>query len=238
MAKKILKEEGYFGFPELTVRRTAEDALGRTHSVEAQVEEPGEKLFENVELERQLDDIRPDIVAYIKSEPMIIEIAVTSFVGSGKKEKIRNLGLPGVEINLGSVNYSITKAELKELIYSESTETKWVSNPKAIQVINDLNAKLEDKICETNEERRGAPQKAPAQETRSSRRSPHRTPAHHRKIHAAKTSEKTRWFVCEACRDIFEMPISAAPSSIRTVPCPNCDHAVSASRPRHKLLGC
>jgi hypothetical protein len=38
----------------------------------------------------------------------------------------------------------------------------------------------------------------------------------------------TRWFVCEACSYVFKVPLKDAPYTIETIPCPECDHAVSA----------
>ncbi|MFB2961877.1 hypothetical protein ACE1BM_19525 [Aeromonas jandaei] len=37
-----------------------------------------------------------------------------------------------------------------------------------------------------------------------------------------------RWFLCEACRHVFKVALKDAPYTIKSIPCPECEHAVSA----------
>jgi len=226
MAKEILKEEGSLLLPELVLNRTAEDQFGMTHTEELLVEEASKSVFERVELEKRLHDIRPDIIAYTESGPLLVEVAVTSFSDKRKRRKIWELGLPAVEIDLSPVSYSTTKAELRNLIDAESTKKVWLSNPKAIKAKKDLQAKLDAAIQQANSTVRSSPF-----ENTTRRR---KTADESRQIHTAESSGETRWFVCEACRDVFELSIRDAPRSVRTVKCPNCDFDVSADPPRGK----
>ena len=219
MAKEILKDDGSLVFPGLAIKRTAEDLTGKHHTKEIQIEEAGRQSFESVELEKRLDDIRPDIIAYIDGDPLAIEVAVTSFVRKEKKQKIRKLGLPAVEIDLSSVSYTTTKEELRNLINSESTKKVWLSNPKAIEAKRDLKANLEAEIQRINEAIRLSTRRSPVQASLSSLRG--------RQIHTIESHGETRWFLCESCSDVFEMPLPADSPSIRNVTCPNCRCAVS-----------
>lgn len=231
MAKEILKEDGSLVFPELVIKRSAEDLIGVLHSEEAPVSLTAEKSFQRVELEERLDRIRPDIVAYVDGNPVIVEVAVTSFAQQEKKQRIRRLQLPAIEIDLSSVDYSTTKADLRNKIHLDITKKEWLSNPKAIEVIRRVDARLAAKVQRANDAyRRNARQ----QTSNRSNELPVRsavisTPT---SIHTSEGTEKTRWFRCEACCCVFEMPDSAAPSTSRSVTCPDCGHAVSTDQRR------
>lgn len=64
MAKQILSEDGHMNFPGLTISVSGSDANGNTHAEEMQLEEEAKRYFERVELEKRLEDIRPDIISY------------------------------------------------------------------------------------------------------------------------------------------------------------------------------
>jgi hypothetical protein len=213
MAKEILCEDGYLIFPALTISFSKSDQLGDTHVEEMLIEEEGRRSFERVELEKRLEEIRPDIIAYINGEPFLIEVAVTSFADSNKKKIIRNLGLPAIEIDLSSVDYTTTKNDLRELINGSSAKKQWLFNPKAMNAPMELLAKLGEKIQRINES------------IDASRRKLQKQP--NPPIRQAPNTEDVRFFVCEACRHLFEVPRRNAPDSIETIPCPECDHAVS-----------
>ncbi len=230
MAKQILSEDGHLKFPSLTVSVSGTDANGDEHVEEMQLEEEEQRVFERVELERRLEDIRPDIISYINGMPFLVEVAVTSFSDREKKNKIRGLGLPAIEIDLSSVDYSTTKSKLRELINATSTKKIWLSNPRAIDAKKELQLELNRKIQEINEriyrnrytkktqEKRGyrPPNKIATQVTT------------YRKERVIEKQYDPRWFVCEACRHLFRVPLREAPYSIETIPCPECDHDVSA----------
>ena len=125
----ILDEDKSLLLPELIIERSAEDKFGITQTEEIGIEDSGTRVFERVELERRIDEIRPDIVGYIDESPLLIEVAVTHFVGKEKKGLIRKLCLPAIEIDLHSANYATTKEELRSLLNSESTKKEWLVAP-------------------------------------------------------------------------------------------------------------
>lgn len=227
MAKQILSEDGCSIFPGLTLSVSKSDSAGVTHKAEIQIEKEIEKHFESVELEKRVEEIRPDIIVYINGNPFLIEIAVTSFVDRKKKNIIRNLGLPAIEIDLSSVNYTTTKDELKKLINASSTKKKWLSNPNAIDAKKKLIAKLDEQIKLINEKlyilynNKSKPLKPEIRDIRPVYKMPH-----------VMKDYDPRWFSCEACRYLFEVPLLKAPYTIETISCPECAHAVSAKRYR------
>lgn len=230
MAKQILSEDGCMNFPGLTISVSGSDANGNTHVEEIQLEEEVQRYFERVELEKRLEDIRPDIISYIDGVPFLIEVAVTSFSDQEKKNKIRSLTLPAVEIDLSAVNYTITKDELRELVNLTSTKKTWLSNPRAINAKRELQAKLNEKLRVINEgilrnrytpKTRGENNHCPPKKIVTQANTT-------RKNGQLKKQYDQRWFVCEACRHVFKVPLRMAPYSIESTPCPECAHEVSA----------
>ena len=228
MAKEILKEDGSLLLPELVIERSADDQIGMRHTKEAQVEKASERSLESVELEKRLGDIRPDIVAYIDGAPVIVEVAVTHFASKDKKRKIRELSLPAIEIDLSSVDYSTAKVDLRDLIHSDETDKIWLSNPKAIEAKKNLEASLEAEIQRANDAyRRNA--RSPSNKASEPLPARKASALSRTKIHESESTEETRWFRCESCSCVFELPVSAAPASSLSVACPDCDHAVSTN---------
>ena len=233
MAKQILSEESYSMLPGLTISLSKPDLTGKSHKEKIVVEAAAEKVFEGVELEKRLEGIRPDIISYTGGKPLLIEVAVTSFADSKKKQIIRSLGLPAIEIDLSSVGYATTKEELRKLVVSSAKNKHWLSNPKAVDAKKELNVRLDEKIRLINEGNKGRGSTPRKQVNHTFGQVP--------EIPRSEPREKDgimqynpRWFVCEACSHLFNVPLRDAPYSIETIPCPECDYAVSAKPPSPK----
>jgi hypothetical protein len=233
MAKQIVDEDRSLVFPELIIRQEAEDLLGGYHSEEIWLEKSGVRFFDSVELEKGLDDMRPDITAYVGDEPILIEVAVTSFADDDKKRKIRKRQLPAIEIDLRSINYTITKNDLRELFNSASTPNKWLSHPRAEEAKRSLKTKLDASILQINESLGGAAGKTRAFENLDALQFGIRleAPPMYPLSRAEKGHCKSRWFHCQSCRCNFELLGKDVPIQARTVSCPDCQFPVSTSRP-------
>lgn len=227
MAKQILSEEGVALFPELLVKETQPDKNGDSHEESEVVTKKTLMKFNQVELERRLDNIRPDIIAYQGSTAYLIEIAVTHFCDSEKVQRIRKKNIYAIELDLSKVTYEITKEDLKQLIIDKIDNKKWLSNPDAIPTKEKLKTKLEEKIRTINET---------IINTRSERkdllafkpRGLHKKSSKHSNSKIRTKEYDPRWFLCEACRYIFKVPLKNAPYTLDTIQCPECDYAVSA----------
>lgn len=84
---------------------------------------------EAVVLEKKTGDIIPDLLVTIGGRQVLVEVAVTHFVDAAKLEKIRNLGLPALEIDLSKVKRELTLPELEDLVVQQATHKKWLFNP-------------------------------------------------------------------------------------------------------------
>jgi hypothetical protein len=234
MAKQIITEEGCALFPVLSIKVMQADISGNSHEEKGLVEEKSLKRFDRVIPEKGLDDIRPDIIAYQGTVPFLIEVAVTHFADSEKKKRIRAKSLHAIEIDLSKVNYTITKDELRQLIVEKDDNKKWLSNPAVIQIRQQLTAKLDESIRATNERIKENINRA-----RQSTTTHYRTdgilsakriaPTKHRSRIKNTKQFDPRWFLCEACCHIFNLPRKDVPDTIDTIMCPECGHAVSTN---------
>lgn len=232
MAKQILSEEGCATVPPQIITVRKRDADGYVHAEEGIAETESVKRFSNVELEKLLGEIRPDIVAYDMDGPLLIEVAVTNFTDSTKKARIRALGYRAIEIdlsNLSKTSSTVTRTELRDLVVENALRKKWLSNPKAVQIKKELNAVLDGKIRLINEEisaRRKALESRKADCEKVSRRKANRV----LEFAAPRTYDK-RWFLCETCKSHFDLSSEDVPGDPNVISCPNCGHAVSVAPP-------
>ena len=92
----------------------------------------------NVMLEKKLHDIVPDIICTIQGKPVIIEIAVTSKVKDEKQEKIENIGIPVIEIDLSKLDRDIDEKDLELNVIENVYNKKWYCNSKDEDLIDEL----------------------------------------------------------------------------------------------------
>ncbi len=100
---------------------------------------------DDILLENKLSSIVPDILLISKDTICIVEIAVTHFVDEIKESKIRNLGIPAIEIDLSKhykQNFNIN--ELYNDIINNCENRRWIHYPNMCRLIQ--KADLEYKI--------------------------------------------------------------------------------------------
>ena len=93
-----------------------------------------ENQVERVELEQSEGDIIPDIIVYFRNGTrLFVEIYVTHKVDEAKEAKLREKGVSCLEVDLSSVERTMTKAELTGLLYDKKfmdEHCRWVYNQK------------------------------------------------------------------------------------------------------------
>lgn len=85
-----------------------------------------EKIFEyeNVELEKRINNIIADGVLKGVENDLIVEIVVTNPLSTEKKGILRKIGIPVLEISLRGVDYNISKPNLiNKVLYNEENRT-------------------------------------------------------------------------------------------------------------------
>lgn len=119
IAKKIISENRIVRVPSLYVKFSGS---GKKELIEK------EKIVNvsAVILEKKLDNIIPDILLLTDAGKIIVEIYVTHEIDSKKKEKIKQLGVPTLEIDLSKIDREISEAELKEVLINNNKYKTWI----------------------------------------------------------------------------------------------------------------
>lgn len=99
----------------------------------------GRKQISSVKVEQRLEGIVPDIILNISGIEVIVEIAVTHFVDKEKLQKIHELRMATLEIDLGKFyrEWKNTKdlSALREIIVNMSELKIWLFTPNDKQMI-------------------------------------------------------------------------------------------------------
>ena len=120
---KLSKTQAYKELP-IGVKDAYSSAL---HALKYTITTPlSPTIFDQVELEQSRADFIPDVIATKDGTECLIEIAVTHFIDNEKEEKIRELGLSVLEIDLRSFNGDRTA--LEQLILNDVKHKKWIYN--------------------------------------------------------------------------------------------------------------
>lgn len=220
MAKQILSEERRLLLPSLTVRVVSKDVSGEEYDLSEEVTREGFKIYDRVEEERWLGDIRPDIIIYIDDVPCLVEVAVTSFCNKEKRDRIRRKKVSAVEIDLSGAGYATCKDDLRELIISTVENRRWISYPEAGVIKDRLKSDMLKNIQSIKEEISGESGKL-GLNFKLNELKP--TDKRHPEI----ANNQLRWFRCEACRHLFDASKQEAPKTIARIKCPECDFLVS-----------
>ena len=89
-----------------------------------------EFCIDRVELESKTGSIVPDIILYSGDEKIFVEIFVTHKIDEYKYQKIKELNISTLEIDLSNYRNSITMNELEEMLIGNSKNKHWVYHSK------------------------------------------------------------------------------------------------------------
>ena len=84
--------------------------------------------FDRVVLERRVGNVIPDILAYKEDRPLMIEITITHGIDDEKFERIKNLRISTLEINLSDMDTAFDPEFLKNQIIDGTDNKYWVFN--------------------------------------------------------------------------------------------------------------
>lgn len=137
LAKEILQQENKMTFPELSVRTSDvtecvnyEYVSGFKNPKYTHIESKT-ITFDNVILEHKISDIIPDIIVEKNGKQCLVEIAVTHYIDKIKQEKIKAIGLPVIEIDLGSIANDLLDTDaLRKLIVYGTDNKRWCYHPE------------------------------------------------------------------------------------------------------------
>lgn len=94
--------------------------------------------IDSVRVEKKLGSIKPDLIITAKGKELIVEIAVTHFIDEEKLEKIRELNIATIEIDLSSCDRMPKESELRSILVQSVSNKKWIHNSKAEERIKPI----------------------------------------------------------------------------------------------------
>lgn len=119
LAKEVIAESKMVFIPTVSV------FSGRSDWV---ISESKPLAVDSVTLETTLDNIVPDVMVIIGDRKLLVEIKVTHGVGEAKTQRIKELGISCIEIDLSKLKGEITKEHLTEILLANASYAKWVFN--------------------------------------------------------------------------------------------------------------
>lgn len=132
-AKNILEEKLRIMVPEVSVFLNTEieklEFGGFISHGEYQILSSARNIeFDSVVLEKRLHKYIPDVIAKTRDKQMIIEIAVTHFVGRKKLDQIIESKISALEIDLSKIKNDFNYIDLEQLIIQGLENKKWLFN--------------------------------------------------------------------------------------------------------------
>ena len=118
-AKEILEKEKRMTIPRV---------VAQDQDFFVEVKKEREVTFDRVVLEHRVGNVIPDILAYVGERLLMIEITVTHGIDEDKREKIQNLGISTIEIDLSDNDTNFDPDFLREQIIHSSQHKCWVYN--------------------------------------------------------------------------------------------------------------
>lgn len=141
-AKQLIDAERKLLFPALSAKYETYDALGRFHEPVQQIVSLGERDLTDVRLERQVENVRPDLLVAAEGlGTVMVEVAVTHFVDATKLDKVAGLGIPLLEIDL-SAQRTATFESLREVLFADHSLKRWLFHPE----LKDAERRLEETL--------------------------------------------------------------------------------------------
>lgn len=235
MAKQIFVEHKRFKAPEYRVTEKYLLESGQELRTRGQVTHAKTYTFDLVEEEVWLELVRADLVAVDDMGQFAIEIKVTHACGKSKVSHLQKLSIRAVEADLSEVPRSITKDELTEKLLNTPTLYKWMAHPQEKEIRDNLWRALHAEAIFIREQEEAER----AEKEQERRRIRSLSVANHQRIieegsAAQQENEHVgadgRWFLCEGCRNIWNIPEHLCREIGATVTCPKCQFEAGTSR--------
>jgi len=150
-AKQLIAERMAVWCPPLIASYSVVDALSNRHPLHKELCPPALTTLRNVQRERGLHGITPDIVADSDIHgQMLIEIAFTHFVDGDKLDKLRKNGSSAIEIDVSHLR-TLDFQVLASVLFEPSTHTKWLFHPALNAAIRQFREDIKPTLDEAKE---------------------------------------------------------------------------------------
>lgn len=129
-AKQLIDQEKRLFLPKLEALLEKTNALGAVHRRNRTFFAAGLASLTNVRSEAHLGSFRPDVLATpVGLSEICVEIAVTHYVDDNKLTRVRQAGIPLMEIDLAGYR-SFTWDSLREALLADRAPRKWLYHPE------------------------------------------------------------------------------------------------------------
>lgn len=148
-AKQIIKEKKQITLPEFVLSISARDSRGVEYTQEEIVVQAGKIIsFDTVEDEKDICDVKADILAMVGNTPLIIEIFYRHKVDDQKAQKLAKANISAIEIDLSDMSPDDVKDwDTFWSCINDPRRIRWLYNAKAHDsVFKKLKEKLEKVI--------------------------------------------------------------------------------------------
>lgn len=144
-AKQLIEERRELFFPEhrCHVQHRAGSQWLEAHEV---LEDAGVKDVRDIEVEKAVGRLRPDLTVRVADRRYIIEIAFTHFVDDDKLQRLRVQGDPALEFDVSDLRV-LDFALLEERLFTRSARVKWIYHPETAACESRLRVQLEPQIA-------------------------------------------------------------------------------------------
>ncbi len=103
--------------------------------------------IEDVEVEKDIGSVVPDLIVTGLGKRLFIEIAYTHFVDKVKRAKLEELGVATLEIDLSGLSEMPSMSELARLVIEEPSNRSWVFNSKQNELNRRVSAVAKQKLA-------------------------------------------------------------------------------------------
>jgi len=150
-AKQVLEESAQITLPELLIsEQVSGEICGQSISKSGSLKACNKHtvIIEDIKLEQSLGRIIPDVMAFINGAWFLIEIAVTHFVDETKEQKLQDLKIPCIEIDLSTVDRDADLDDIRKEVVDSVSNKKWLFHPATEVIRVNLRSSLELELQE------------------------------------------------------------------------------------------
>ena len=137
-AKEILARKKVLLLPSLNIIEPDYNKSGCVYWTNKEIQRAELVELQQVEVESIHHTIIPDIKTVVNGEKLLVEICVTHPIDKIKKQKISELKIDTLEIDLSRINSQITWEILEQVMYQYDIELKrWIYNRNGEKIYQD-----------------------------------------------------------------------------------------------------
>lgn len=143
-AKRLIAEQTELTLPSLVVVAENYEYNLVMHDII-----PGKKVsIRKGYNELRHEDVVPDVQLESADGRLFVEIAVTHFVDQEKRQKLRRIGVPTIEIDLSKLAPNAPLDVIDDVVLTEVSRRKWIYHPVEGAIRAKLNSALDQRVSE------------------------------------------------------------------------------------------